>query len=261
MDADEYKELELYKQQGEDAAAAHERLCERYLPFVKRIVGRMEIYFGDGALDRSDLYHAGVIGLIDAIEKFDLSRNIEFMAYAQQRVRGAVYDELRALDGLSPRARRQKKEINKTREELQNRFLRPPTDEETAEELGLSLDRFYNLQAELETTRASNHCSEDSENELITYSDRPATQSLQPWLPEADGLSPNEKFKYLANKIDQLPDRVKIILGLYYRDNLTLKEISEIMHLTESRICQIHAAAIEQLHTELSGLKKMFVNR
>jgi RNA polymerase sigma factor for flagellar operon FliA len=202
-----------------------------------------------------------VIGLIDAIEKFDISRNIEFIAYAQQRIRGAVYDELRALDGLSTRARRQKRQIDKTREELQTRFLRPPTDEETAEELGLSLDRFYNLQAELETKRTNFNRTEDPDEELVTYTDRPNQQHMQPWIQEADGLSPTEKFKYLSAKIDQLPDRVKIILGLYYRDNLTLKEISEVMHLTESRICQIHAWAIEQLHHELGGLKKLFVNR
>lgn len=259
MEADERQDWERYKQQG--SAEDHERLCVRYLPFVKRLVGRMEIYFGDGALDRNDLYHAGVIGLIDAIEKFDPDREIEFTTYAQQRIRGAVYDEIRALDGLSPRSRRQKRQLEKKRDELQTRLLRPPTDEETAMELGLSLERFYHLQAELATQRISPGASEDNEDELILYTDRPADQGLAPWIPEADGLSPAEKAKFLAAKIDLLPERMRLVLGLYYRDNLTLKEISEILHLTEARICQVHAAAMEQLCAELKGLKKIFVNR
>jgi RNA polymerase sigma factor FliA len=260
MEAEERQDWELYKQQGD--AASHERLCLRYLPFVKRLVGRMEIYFGDGALDRNDLYHAGVIGLIDAIEKFDHTRAIEFTTYAQQRIRGAVYDEIRALDGLSPRSRRQKRQFEKKREELQTKLLRPPTDEETAGELGLSLERFYHLQAALETKRVSPGAGqEDDDDELILYTDRPAAPGLQPWMPEADGLSPAEKVKFLAAKIDQLPERARVVLGLYYRDNQTLKEISEILHLTEARICQVHAAAIEQLYAELKGLKKIFVNR
>jgi RNA polymerase sigma factor for flagellar operon FliA len=259
MEADERQDWDLYKQQGD--AGAHERLCNRYLLFVKRLVGRMEIYFGDGALDRSDLYHAGVIGLIDAIEKFDPARAIEFTTYAQQRVRGAVYDEIRALDGLSPRARRQKRQFEKKREELQNRLLRPPTDEETAGELGLTLERFYQVQAELATKRVSPSTQEEDGDELVLYTDFPTPQGLQAWVPEADGLSPAEKAKFLASKIDLLPERSRIVLGLYYRDNLTLKEISEILHLTEARICQVHAAAIEQLYLELIGLKKIFVNR
>jgi RNA polymerase sigma factor for flagellar operon FliA len=259
MEADERQDWEAYKQSGD--MQAHERLCERYLPFVKRLVGRMEIYFGDGAMDKSDLVHAGVIGLIDAIEKYDPARSIEFAAYARQRIRGAVYDELRAMDGLSSRARRQKREMDKTRETLQNKLLRPPTDEETAEELGLSLERFRSLQAELETTRVLTPSSDDAEHDLVTYSDRPRMESMQPWVPDADGLSSTEKFKIISEKIDHMPDRVKMILGLYYKDSLTLKEIAEIMHLTESRICQIHAWAIEQLHQELSGLKKIFANR
>jgi RNA polymerase sigma factor for flagellar operon FliA len=172
-----------------------------------------------------------------------------------------VYDEIRALDGLSPRSRRQKRQFEKKREELQNRLLRPPTDEETAGELGVSLERFYHLQAELAAKRVTPGAGEDNGEELILYTDRPTSPGLQPWIPEADGLSPAEKIKFLAAKIDLLPERARMVLGLYYRDCLTLKEISEILLLTEARICQIHAAAIEQLYGELKGLRKIFVNR
>jgi len=253
LSPEEQADWMAYKQNGD--ADAHQRLCDRYLGQVKRIVGRMEIYLGDGVLDREDLVQAGIIGLIDAIEKYDPARSVEFLAYARRRIRGAVYDELRALDELSSRSRRQKKSIYKAQDELQNRLQRAPTEEETADELGLSLQRFRSLRTALDVGKAATPTEEDAEPAF----ERPSNDSLRHWQQDADGLSPAEKFQLLAGKIEVLPERVKIVRGLYYRDGLTLKEIAEVLQLTESRICQIHAKALETLQRELSEIGKIFV--
>lgn len=255
MSPEERQDWQAY-QQNQDAAA-HQRLCERYLPQVKYIVHRMAIYIADGVMDREDLYQAGVIGLIEAIEKYDSSRQIEFMAFAQRRIRGAVYDELRALDGLSPRARRQKRQMDKVKENLKHKFLRLPTEAETAEALGVSLERFRHLQATLELSRT--RPGEEEQDNAVA--EKPPAAHFQHWLPEADGLSPAEKFRILAGKIDQFPERVKIVLGLYYREGLTLKEIAEVLQVTESRVCQIHGWAIENLQNQFSEIGDILANR
>lgn len=254
MEAEEQQAWQAYKQKQDPAA--HEYLCARYLEQVKRIVGRMEIYLGDGVLDREDLVQAGVIGLIDAIEKFDPERNVEFLAYARRRIRGAVYDELRALDELSARSRRQKKCLQRTETELQNKLLRPPTEDETAEEMGVSLKQFRSLRAALSIGKAVSPDAEESEP-----AEHSARNGLKLWQQDADGLSPAEKFRILAGCIEDLPERVKVVLGLYYRDGLTLKEIAEVMHLTESRICQIHAQAILTLKMRLNEYGRIFVGK
>jgi RNA polymerase sigma factor for flagellar operon FliA len=252
MSPEERQDWKLYKEQGD--RTAHERLCERYLNQVRRIVGRMSIYLGDGALDKEDLIHAGVIGLIDALESYDPEREREFMEFAFKRIRGAVYDELRALDGFSSRSRRQQKHMERVKEELQNKFFRIPTEAETAQELGISIEQFRMLQSSVQSVRM-----EPLDPERDDQLPSPAAHSkMRHWIPAADGLSQAEKFRIVSAKIDELPERTKIVLGLYYRDGLTLKEIAEVMNLTESRICQIHAAAMEVLHQQLSSINEVF---
>lgn len=255
MTPEEREDWQRYKQQGD--REAHERLCERYLADVRRIVGRMAIYIGDGAIDQEDLIHAGVIGLINAIESYDPGREIGFVDFAFKRIRGAVYDELRALDGFSSRLRRQQKQVERVKTELLNKYLRTPTEEETAGELGISLDQFRILQSSVQNVRMEPLDMGQGEDR-----EPPAAAArIKNWLPAADGLSPAEKFRIVAGKIDQLPERTKIVLGLYYRDGLTLKEIAEVLELTESRICQIHSAAMEILQKQLSEIGGIFAER
>jgi len=255
MTPEEREDWQRYKQQGD--REAHERLCERYLADVRRIVGRMAIYIGDGAIDQEDLIHAGVIGLINAIESYDPGREIAFVDFAFKRIRGAVYDELRALDGFSSRLRRQQKQVERVKTELLNKYLRTPTEEETAGELGISLDQFRILQSSVQNVRKEPLDMGQGEDR-----EPPAAAArIKNWLPAADGLSPAEKFRIVAGKIDQLPERTKTVLGLYYRDGLTLKEIAEVLELTESRICQIHSAAMEILQKQLSEIGGIFAER
>ncbi len=254
MTPEERHDWEQYKRHQDPQA--HERLCQRYLQDVKRIVGRMSIYIGDNAIDREDLVHAGVIGLINAIEHFDLGKETGFLEFAFKRIRGAVYDELRHLDGFSSRSRRQQRHLEKVKDLLQQHLFRAPSEEETAEAMGISVDKLRALQNNLKNVR-SEPLTPDMEETYCESALRPLKSSL----PDADGLSALEKYRVVENKIDQLPERTKIILSLYYAEGLTLKEIAQIMEITESRVCQIHANAIELLHDQLDQINSVFLRR
>jgi RNA polymerase sigma factor for flagellar operon FliA len=254
MTPEERQDWENYKRHQN--AQAHERLCQRYLQDVKRIVGRMSIYIGDNAIDREDLIHAGVIGLINAIEHFDLEKETGFIEFAFKRIRGAVYDELRNLDGFSSRSRRQQRHLEKVKELLQQNLFRLPSEEETAQAMGISVDKLRALQNNLKNVRTE-PLTPEVEDTYYEAAHRPMKNSL----PDADGLSALEKYRVVENKIDQLPERTRIIMSLYYAEGLTLKEIAQIMELTESRVCQIHANAIELLHDQLAQINSVFLKR
>lgn len=253
MTPEERQDWEAYKLNGD--AQAYERISHRYLADVKRIVHRMFIYISDGAIDREDLVHAGVIGLINAIEHYDLSKETGFIEFAYKRIRGAVYDELRQLDGFSSRSRRQQRHLEKVKAELQHRLFRSPTDEETADEMGISLDKFRSLQHSVQSVRQEPLTMEIED----THIDQ-GHQKLKNLMPTANGLSMAEKFSVVASKIDQFPERTKLILSLYYTEGLTLKEVAQVMDLTESRVCQIHANAIELLQVQLKDVESVFLN-
>lgn len=252
MEPDELQAWQAYKETGN--AEAHRSLCERYLPDVRRIVLRMNIYLGDGALDREDLVQAGVIGLIEAIEKFEFSRDIPFREFAKKRIRGAVYDQLRQLDGLSVRSRRQQRGVVRIQDQLRSKLLRLPTEEEMAVEMGISLDELRKLQLNVPPTRMQTLENPEAAGEV----EQRRLLKTQAFFPGGDGLSSAENFRILAGQIEELPERTRVVLGLYYHDGLTLKEIAEVMDLTESRICQIHSEALEILSQRLELIGKVF---
>lgn len=253
MQAEELKDWQAYRERGD--REAHGRLCERYLPDVRRLVGRMAIYLGDGVLDREDLVQAGVIGLIQAIEQFDPGQDVAFIDYARKRIRGAVYDELRGLDGYSSRSRRQQQSLERIKAALQQKLLRSPSEEEIAEELGVNLDQLHQLQSSFPVIRSEPLDQEHAEELAVQH----GPGRMRNWIPGADGWSQAEKFQLVAQRIESLPERSRIVLGLYYRDGLTLKEIAQVLDLTEARICQIHAAALEALEKQMQDLTRAFV--
>ncbi|MEW6517332.1 MAG: FliA/WhiG family RNA polymerase sigma factor [candidate division FCPU426 bacterium] len=254
MQAEERRDWDAYQKQGD--RQAHARLCERYLPDVRRLVGRMAIYLGDGVLDREDLIQAGVIGLIQAIDLYDPEQSVPFIDYARKRIRGAVYDELRALDGYSSRSRRQQQSLERIRNVLQQKLLRMPSEEEIAEEMGVSLDQLHQLQASLPAIHTEPLDADHAEELGVQH----GPGKIRNWIPGADGWSMAEKFQFVAQRIETLPERAQIVLGLYYRDGLTLREIAEVLDLTEARICQIHSAALEVLEQQLQDLSGAFVS-
>jgi RNA polymerase sigma factor FliA len=199
-----------------------------------------------------DLFNAGVIGLMDAIDKFDVSLGIQFQSYAKIRIKGAMLDEIRSMDWV-PRSLRQKSnELQKVYAGLEQKLGREPADEEMAAHMALSLGEYYKL---LEESRIISLLPEDIGN--IAQDDQ-----CQYALPsESEELFQRiyrrELKAHLAEAIATLPKKEQLVLALYYQEELTMKEIGKVLGYTESRICQIHTKAVLKLRTRLSRkLKK-----
>lgn len=222
-----------------------EDLVLQYCDLVKytalRLISRLP-----NSVQFDDLFNAGVIGLMDAIEKFDQSLGIQFETYAKIRIRGAMLDEIRAMDWI-PRSLRQKSnELERTLAALEQKLGRPPGDEETASELGLSMDEYYKL---LDESKSISLVPEDiydimKENNgchgLTTESEDLFQQTYQ-----------QELRQHLSEAIATLPQKEQTVLSLYYCEELTMKEIGRVMGYTESRISQIHTKTVLKLRTRL----------
>lgn len=229
-----------------------EELIIEYVPLVKNIVGRMAMRLPDH-ISKDVLINAGVIGLMSAIERFDKARNIRFETYAGFRIRGAVLDELRAMDIVPRSVRSKETRLVEAFGALQKKLERHPTDEEVSDHLGISLEKYYKF---LDEARGvcimSNddlppgYCEKSCLHEVLEKINRNNPFSL---------LARKEFKETLKNAIDSLPEKERLVLSLYYYEELTLKEIGVAMKLTESRICQIHSQAILRLKTSLKGLR------
>jgi RNA polymerase sigma factor for flagellar operon FliA len=240
-----------YKTTGDERA--RERLVVAYSPLVKYVAGRM----GSGLpahVEEADLISYGLIGLISAIERFDLDREIKFETYAITRIKGAIIDELRSLDWVPRSVRAKAREIERANAKLENRLQRAPTDEEMSEELGITVEEFQDslLQISNSTVVAL--------DELWTVSDSSGDQvSLLDTLQDPDAPDPSQVLDAtevkdrLADAIARLPEREKLVIALYYYENLTLREIGEVLGVTESRISQLHTKAVLRLKSRLQG--------
>lgn len=229
-----------------------EKLIIKYVPLVKNIVGRIALRLPDH-VDTDDLISAGIMGLMSALEKFDETKKVRFETYAQFRIRGAVLDELRSRDD-APRSVRSKETMLKDALELlRKKFGRHPTDEEVSDHLGISLEEYYKL---LDEARGvcilsgddlpQGYCEKNCRCEVLEKIDRNNPFSL---------LARRELKNILKNAIDSLPEKERLVLSLYYYEELTLKEIGVVLELTESRICQIHSQAILRLRPSLRKLR------
>ena len=236
----------VYKDQG----SSQDEMILQYAPFIKYIAHRLAMRLPSHVLVE-DLISAGVIGLMDAFTKFDPLKKVEFKTYAEFRIRGAMLDELRGLDWV-PRSIRQKaNQIEKSVQQLEKTKGRPAEDEEIAEALEISLDEYYQrineingmplLDQEMLREKAGKLSDEEILNLLFDEEENGPFHVL----------SYKEMKNVLAEAIDDLPSNEKLVISLYYYDELTLKEIGEVLDLTESRICQIHTKAILRLRAKL----------
>lgn len=220
------------------------KLIEAYVELVKIIAGRLYTTYGNH-LEFDDLVSYGVFGLIDAIDKFDPTKNVKFETYAQIRIRGAVVDQLRNLDWI-PRSIRQKaRQIEETMSKLENRYQGHVSDELVAAELDMSVQE---LQSVLQQTSAFNIIS--LEEKLMDTADEVKTVDGVEDLPETRLLH-NEAQTMLADSIRALPDREQQVITLYYYEELTYKEIGAILGVSESRISQLHSKAIARIRTRM----------
>ena len=214
-----------------------ERLTEHYVHLVKLVAGRLGIYLNQ-YIDLDDLVGYGILGLIDAIDKFDPNKNVKFETYASLRIRGAILDAIRKLDWVPRTLRKKQKDVDKAYMELEMKLARPPREDEVAEFLGMSIDEYNEL---LRDVNISSLVSiDDNVFNFETIKDKNAE------IPEKC-VEENEMRDMLAQFIDELPEREKKVIFLYYYEELTLKEISKVLEVSESRVSQLHTKAVSRL--------------
>ncbi len=234
-----------HKYKNNNDLDAKNKLIEKYIELVKIIAGRLYSTYGS-SIEYDDLVSYGIFGLLDAIEKFDINKNVKFATYAQIRIRGAIIDQLRDLDWVPRSVRQKSKLLEETYNKLENEYGRNATDLEVAKELGISLKELNKL---LQQTNSFNILSLE---EKIYDSNIISIRDKQDLLPESI-ICDQELYETLQKNIESLPERERIVISLYYYDEVTYREIGEILGVSESRISQIHSKAISRLKSRLSG--------
>ncbi|MFR9731289.1 RNA polymerase sigma factor WhiG [Saccharopolyspora sp. MS10] len=226
-----------------------DRLVLHYAPLVKYVAGRV----GTGLpshVEVSDLVQSGIFGLVDAIEKFEPERGLKFETYAMQRIRGAILDDLRAQDWVPRSVRSRARDLERALERLEAKLQRHATDVELADELEVSAEELHDLFAQLQMT------SVVALDDLISGSSGPA--SLAETLPDDRAEDPvaalvdRDSRRQLAEAVERLSDRDRVVVTLYYFENLTLAEIGKVLGVTESRVCQLHTRAVLRLRGKLT---------
>lgn len=237
-----------FKESGDPDA--RERLILNYSPLVKYVAGRVSSTLPQ-TVETADLISYGLFGLIDAIEKYDLERGIKFETYAIARIKGAIIDELRSLDWVPRSVRARGRELEAAYIALETRLRRAPSDAELAEEMGLSHDEFREVLTKLSYT------SVVSFEELWAGGDREERSEGAAAIPDHDAADPVALFEteevkdILADAIERLPERERVVVTLYYYEGLTLKEIGSVLGVTESRVSQLHTKAVLRMRAKL----------
>ena len=230
-----------------------DRLILTYAPLVKYVAGRL----GSGLpahVDEGDLVSYGLLGLIGAIERFDPDRDIKFETYAISRIKGAIIDELRALDWVPRSVRARARDIERAIAELESKLGRAPSDEEIAKKVGITVEELEDSLTEISRSSIA------ALDELWTISGEGGDQvSLLDTIEDTEGPNPQDALaqtelrEALGEAISRLPEREKLVVTLYYYEELTLREIGEVLGVTESRVSQLHTKAILRLKARLLG--------
>lgn len=228
-----------------------QELIINYLDLVKFVAGRVNLQVGN-YIDYDDLVSYGTFGLIDAIDKFDYSMGNKFETYASLRIRGAILDNIRKQDWVPRSVRQKTKQIRNAYTEFENEHGREPNDSELSQRAGMSVDEVNDVLAKSKINNfvSLDEYSEQNNDELPFFSD-----SRQLNVPEKE-LDRKEIVKELSQAIEKLTEKEKYVISLYYFDDLTLKEISKILEVSESRISQIHSKALFKLENRLTEYRK-----
>lgn len=232
-----------------------EKLIVEYAGLVKIIAGRLSMYLGYN-VEYDDLVGYGVFGLIDAVDKFDYSKGIKFETYASLRIRGSILDHIRKMDWVPRTLRQKQKKLDNAYQKIKREYGRIGTDEEVANELDLSVEELTNWQKE---TKIINLISLEEYVEQGIDIKMEAQHNRDYEQPERV-LEKNELKDLLVETLDSLTEKEKKVIIFYYYEELTLKEISLILEVSESRISQLHTKALQKLRIKLGGNMDVFLN-
>ena len=255
-DFDKISEDELWKMYKKDKdPKLREYFIVKYASMVRYVAGRIAIGM-PSSVEFDDLVGYGVFGLLDAIEKYDSSKKVKFSTYAVSRIRGAIFDELRSIDWVPRSVRQKAREIEDTIASVEGKLGRAATNEEIADSMNMSMTDYNQLLLKVSSTTllslADTRYKSDSSDKLSLGDSIEAPSSMNP-----DIVVEKEAIKkIIIDAICQLPEREKQVLIMYYYENMTLREIGEVLNVTESRVSQIHTSASLKLKTKLGGVIK-----
>ncbi|MBE7520156.1 MAG: FliA/WhiG family RNA polymerase sigma factor [Thermoflexaceae bacterium] len=227
-----------------------EAAIRQYAPLVKYVVGRLAIGL-PSILDYEDILSYGTIGLIEALDRFDDTKGVKFETYAISRIRGAIIDALRALDRL-PRSVRQKvRRLEQVTVELSAQLGREPTDAELAQGMGMTREQYNGMLVDSSwvTVSLDGLLDRDDNNDGPSSAELPADPTVGDFTSR---LEKRQLLDALTTAVKNLPEREWLIVSLYYRDEMTMKEIAQILDISESRVCQLHGRALGRLRARLA---------
>ena len=223
-----------------------EQIIIEYAPLVKIVAGRLSMYLG-GNVEYEDLVSYGVFGLIDAIDKFDTNKDVKFETYASLRIRGSILDQIRKMDWIPRTVRQRQRKIDEAIKSLEARTGKTPTDEMLAEELGVSGEELLSWQSQLKVTNVV------SLNEFVESGNEPvmdAKGNFRFAQPE-EVIAETELKRMLKDAMQLLTEKEQKVILLYYYEDLTLKEISRVLEVSESRISQLHTKALQKMKKKM----------
>ena len=232
-----------------------EKIILEYAQLVKVVAGRLSMYLGYN-VEYDDLVSYGIFGLIDAIDKYDYAKEVKFETYASLRIRGAILDQIRKMDWIPRTIRQKQKRIDAVCKDIETRLGRSATDEEIASELGISDDEYLEWQSQMKITNVV------SLNEYMEQGAEVPAEGNQFTTSRFDSpeeyIEKEELKKVLEESLEQLTEKEKKVILLYYYEDLTLKEISNVLEVSESRISQLHTRALQKMKTKMGDYMEIF---
>jgi len=253
---DEKTEEELWKEfKKTKSSVIRDKIIRQYMPLVKYVAGKVSTGMPD-SVEFDDLVGFGQFGLLDAINKYDPDKNVKFKTYAVTRIRGAIFDELRQIDWVPRSVRQKSREIEDAITSLESRLGRTASDSEIADSLNMTEDEYHKTVMKVSGTSILSlndvwYAGDDNDNMSIGNSIE-APSSLNP-----DVITERDEIKkVIAEAINELPEKEKMVIVLYYHEDLTFKEIGEVLEVSESRISQLHTKANLRLRAKLTNLRK-----
>lgn len=244
---DEQGKKKLWDEYAKNKAPEiREQLILEYAPLVKLVAGRLSMYLGYN-VEYDDLVSYGIFGLIDAIDKFEIGKEVKFETYASLRIRGSILDQIRKMDWIPRTVRQRQRQIDAAMHEIEAECGRPATDDEIAVKIGISSDELCDWQSQLKVTNVvslnefmESGCEVPNEKNLASHFEGPE-----------EVLEKSELKQMLAESLDLLTEKERKVILLYYYEELTLKEISYVLEVSESRVSQLHTRALQKMKEKL----------